>query len=180
MEFRVCFTTAKYENNIFSLCETSNAFIDAFCYFKIHFHQSGPFELIKTMLKSLHVLLGLSPVWNLYPKGFLASRLIYLLSFTEKPTLKISSVIYFTKQCKQTEPPHRIINSLSRRLTDRPGTRPHIPPDPQPENGIGERRKNIERFEPRRENLYSGLLIRSDTNWAVQPLKKARGLKFQI
>ena len=33
------------------------------------FHLSGPFKSIKTMLKSLHVLLGLSPVWNCYPKG---------------------------------------------------------------------------------------------------------------
>ena len=62
MEFRVCFITAKYENNMFSLCETSNALIEAFCYSKIHFNQSGPFKLIKTMLKNLHVLLGLSPV----------------------------------------------------------------------------------------------------------------------
>ena len=69
MQFRVCFTVTKYEINIFSLCETSNAFIDALCYSKIHFHQSRPFELIKTMLKSLHVLLSLSPVWNRYPKG---------------------------------------------------------------------------------------------------------------
>ena len=30
---------------------------------------SGPFKSIKTMLKSLHVLLGLSPAWNCYPKG---------------------------------------------------------------------------------------------------------------
>ena len=52
------------------LCEASSAFIDAFCYFKIHFHPSGPFKSIKTvMLKSVHVLLGLSPVWNCYPKG---------------------------------------------------------------------------------------------------------------
>ena len=36
---------------------------------KSHFHQLGPFRLIKTMLKSLHVLLGLSTVWNRYPKG---------------------------------------------------------------------------------------------------------------
>ena len=36
---------------------------------KIHFHPSGPFKSIKTMLKSLYVLLGLSPVWNCYPKG---------------------------------------------------------------------------------------------------------------
>ena len=70
MEFRVCFSTAKSTKTIcFSLCETSSAFIDAFCYCKIHFHQSGPLKLIKTMLKSLHVLLGLSPVWNRYPKG---------------------------------------------------------------------------------------------------------------
>ena len=44
-------------------------FIDAFCNSKIHFHQLGPFKLIKIMLKSLNVLYGLSPVWNHYPKG---------------------------------------------------------------------------------------------------------------
>ena len=33
-----------------------------FCYnSKIHFQPSGPFRSIKTMLESLHVLLGLSP-----------------------------------------------------------------------------------------------------------------------
>ena len=52
-----------------SLCETINAFIGAFCYSKSHFHHEGPFKLIKTMLKSSHVLLGLSPVWNRYPNG---------------------------------------------------------------------------------------------------------------
>ena len=60
---------AKYENDMFLLCETSNAFIDAFCYSKIHFHPPGSFKSIKTMLKSLHVLLGLSPVWNRYQNG---------------------------------------------------------------------------------------------------------------
>ena len=64
MEFRVCFAMAKYENDMFLLYETSNAFIGAFCYSKTHFHPSGPFKSIKIMLKSLHVLLGLSPVWN--------------------------------------------------------------------------------------------------------------------
>ena len=54
---------------MFSLCETSNAFIATFCYAKIHIHQSEPFKLIKTMLKSLNDLLGLSLVWNRYPKG---------------------------------------------------------------------------------------------------------------
>ena len=60
---------AKYENDMFLLCETSNVFIGAFCYSKIHFHPSGPFKLIKTMLKSLHVSSGLSPVWNRYQMG---------------------------------------------------------------------------------------------------------------
>ena len=31
-----------------------------------------------------------------------------------------------------------------------------------------------------RENQSSGFPTRSDTNWAVQPQKMARGLKFQI
>ena len=57
------------DNDMLSVCETTHVFIDAFCYSKIHFHQLGPFKLIKTMVKSLHVLLGLSPVWNLCPKG---------------------------------------------------------------------------------------------------------------
>ena len=71
MEFRVCLAMAKYENGMFLLCETSNAFNGAFCYSKIQFHPSGPFKSInkKTMLKSLHVLLGLSPVWNRYQNG---------------------------------------------------------------------------------------------------------------
>ena len=52
MEFQICFTIEKYANNIFSLCETSKEFIHAFCLSEIHFHQSGPLRLIKTMLKS--------------------------------------------------------------------------------------------------------------------------------
>ena len=58
---------AMYENDMFLLCDTCNALIGA--YSKIHFHPSGPLKSIKTMLKSLHVLSGLSPVWNCYPKG---------------------------------------------------------------------------------------------------------------
>ena len=69
MEFQVYFAMTMYENDMFLLCEPSNAFIGAFCYSKMHFHPSGPFKSIKTMLKSLHVLLGLSPVRNFYPKG---------------------------------------------------------------------------------------------------------------
>ena len=55
MEYRVCFTLANYENNMLSLCETTNVFIDALCYSKFHFHQLGSFKWIKTMFKSLNV-----------------------------------------------------------------------------------------------------------------------------
>ena len=55
MKFQVCFTLAKYENDMLSLCETTNVFIDVFCNSKIHFHQLGPLKLIKTMLKSFNV-----------------------------------------------------------------------------------------------------------------------------
>ena len=55
MEFQVWFTFTKYENDMLSLCETTNVFIDAFCYSKVHFHQLGPFKLIIEMLKSLNV-----------------------------------------------------------------------------------------------------------------------------
>ena len=40
-----------------------------FAFPKIHFHPPGSFKSIKPMLKSLHVVLGLSLVWNCYPKG---------------------------------------------------------------------------------------------------------------
>ena len=55
MKFRVCFTLANYENDMLSLCETTNVLIDAFFYSKTNFHQLGSFKLIKTMLKSLNV-----------------------------------------------------------------------------------------------------------------------------
>ena len=56
MEFQVRSTFAKYVNDMLSLCETTNVFIDAFCNSKNHFHDLEPFKLIKTMLKSLNVL----------------------------------------------------------------------------------------------------------------------------
>ena len=34
VKLRVCFTIVQYENDTFSLCETSNAFIHAFCHLK--------------------------------------------------------------------------------------------------------------------------------------------------
>ena len=58
MKIRECFTLANYENDMLSLCETTNVFIDAFCYSKTHFHQLGSFKMIKTMLKSLSVCKG--------------------------------------------------------------------------------------------------------------------------
>ena len=64
MEFRVCFTIAMYENDMLSLCETINVFIDAFAIPKSIVISKDRL----TMLKSLHVLLGLSPVWNHYAK----------------------------------------------------------------------------------------------------------------
>ena len=69
VKFRVCFTIDNYENGIISLCDTSIAFIHALCHSKMHLHQRGPLELIKTMLKSYHILLSLFPVWISYPKG---------------------------------------------------------------------------------------------------------------
>ena len=59
----------KLQNDIVLLCETSNAFIHALCLVKMIFHQRGLLKLIKTMLKSIHVLLGLSSIWNGNPKG---------------------------------------------------------------------------------------------------------------
>ena len=54
-DIRECFTLAKYENDILSMCKTSSVFIDASLLFQIHFHQLRSFKLIKTMLKSLNV-----------------------------------------------------------------------------------------------------------------------------
>ena len=66
LNFEYALQLHSMKNNIFSLCETSNAFIHAFCHTKIHFQHSGH-KLMKTMLKSFHVLLGLSPVWKGLP-----------------------------------------------------------------------------------------------------------------
>ena len=57
---------AKCENDMLSLCGTIDVLIDAFCDPKTHIHR---FKSMKTMMKSLHVLLGLSPVWKHYLKG---------------------------------------------------------------------------------------------------------------
>ena len=56
MEFQVCFTFAKYEKIGCCYVREPNVLIDAFSYSKINLHQLGPFKLIKTMLKFLHVL----------------------------------------------------------------------------------------------------------------------------
>ena len=68
MQFQICFTTAKYDNAIISLCETFNEFIHAFCLSKIHSNQSGPLKLIKTMLKSFFMFVRLSSSIKLLSK----------------------------------------------------------------------------------------------------------------
>ena len=55
MKFRVCFTLANYENDMLSLCETTNVFIDAFLLFQNPFSSVRVIKSIKTMLKSLNV-----------------------------------------------------------------------------------------------------------------------------
>ena len=55
MKFRVCFTLAKYKNDVLSLCETTYVLLMLICYFKIPFHQLWSFTLIITMLKPLNV-----------------------------------------------------------------------------------------------------------------------------
>ena len=103
MEFRVWFTIAKYENDMVSLCETINVFIDSFCYYKIHFHQLGPFKLIKTMLNSLHVLLGLSPVC----RGFIKRREAGILPFYSGmfPLLLLINLYRVYRQILSNHPP---------------------------------------------------------------------------
>ena len=55
MKFRVCFKLANYENDMLSISETTNVFIDAFLLFLTHFHQLGSFILIKTRLNFTNV-----------------------------------------------------------------------------------------------------------------------------
>ena len=69
MEFQVCFTFANHENDMLLYVRQPMCLLMLFCNSKTHFHQLEPFQLIKTMLESLNVLYGLSPVWNHYPKG---------------------------------------------------------------------------------------------------------------
>ena len=64
-----CTKTYLYKNDMFLLCETSNAFIGAFCCFKIHFHPSGPLKSIKAMLKSLRFVRFISSM-ELLSKGW--------------------------------------------------------------------------------------------------------------
>ena len=65
MPFRVCCTIVKYENDIISSCEKTHAFM----LFDIPFSSVRTNKFMKTMLKSFHVLLCLSPVCNSHPKG---------------------------------------------------------------------------------------------------------------
>ena len=62
-------------------------FIDAFS-IKNPFHQLGPFKCNKTVLKSLYVLLGLSPVWNRYQR-FVARKGLPSVQYSRMMNLKI-------------------------------------------------------------------------------------------
>ena len=55
MEFQVCFSFAKYEKVGCRYVRQPNVVIDFFL-FQNPFTSVGPFKLIKTLLKSLHVL----------------------------------------------------------------------------------------------------------------------------
>ena len=55
MKFRVCFTLANYENDMLSLCETTNVFIDALLLLQNPNSSVRSFKAIKTMFKSLNV-----------------------------------------------------------------------------------------------------------------------------
>ena len=51
IENLVSFTNAQYENDFFSLVETCQKFILAFCHSKMYFHETRRLKLNKTMLK---------------------------------------------------------------------------------------------------------------------------------
>ena len=69
MDFQVCLCLQSMKTICCRYVRQPMCLLMFFCYSKIHFHQLGPFKLIKTMLKSLNVVKGLSPVLNHYPKG---------------------------------------------------------------------------------------------------------------
>ena len=58
------YAMAMYKNDMFLLCETSNAFVGAFCYSKIHFHPSGPFKSITCFVRFISSLELLSKEWS--------------------------------------------------------------------------------------------------------------------
>ena len=69
MEYRVCFAMAMYENDMFFVMIDIQCIY--WCFFVIPksiFIRQDRLNKLK-LLKVLHVLLGLSPVWNCYPKG---------------------------------------------------------------------------------------------------------------
>ena len=90
MKFRVCFTLEKYEYNILSLCETTNAFIGAFCYSKLHIYQFGSFIFIKTVLKSLNVC-------KVYPQcGIVIQRVV---TKHGRPSFQLSPIRIAKNKC---------------------------------------------------------------------------------
>ena len=74
MEFRECFTTAKYKNDMLLLCETINVFIDAFCNSKIHSHQLGPFNNVEIFTCCVRFISSMESLFKgeSHERGYLA------------------------------------------------------------------------------------------------------------
>ena len=108
----ICIT--KYENDIFSLNETSNGFMHAFCLSKIHFHKPGSFKLIK-MPKSFRVLLSLSLMKSLSKatmRSIMVSRLIKLKLKFSKKKCQNTSMSTDTSPSRELIQPESIIKTL--------------------------------------------------------------------
>ena len=69
LELSTMLYNCKLRKQYIFVMETSNAFMHALCHLKALLNQRGPLELIKTMLKSFHIVLDLSKVLNSYLKG---------------------------------------------------------------------------------------------------------------
>ena len=68
MEFRVNFAMAMYENDFFCYVRHPMHLLVLFAIPKSIFIRQDRLNLLNNV-ESLHVFLGLSPVWNCYPKG---------------------------------------------------------------------------------------------------------------
>ena len=70
MKFRVCFTLANYENDMLSISETTNAFIDAFLLFQNPF-SSVRIRVCFTLANYENDMLSISETTNAFIDAFL-------------------------------------------------------------------------------------------------------------